>query len=396
MSTKTMTKFKSGILDKFTEIRNDPYAWVAKWKEENKDKKVIAVGIYHFPEEIVHASGALCFGLQEGLDPIVDAYQYIYPSYCGYSRSIVEMGARGILRIFDDVIITDICIQLVKAQHIIHRNFPWPRSVLISPGLDLTKARNKSDVTEDWGRIRTRVESKVGHKITDDDIRHSIEVYNKNRSLLRKIHDMRRKNPGLIRARNMQAIVVAAMVMPKEENNELLTQLIAELEKANPPEREGVPVFLCGHLCHAPKIEVLDMIEEMGGIVVDDDLHTGYRYYAKDARADGDPIEALVDRYKQIDPPCPSRMHPDNNWDLWLLKRAQDAKVKGVIILQPKFCEHQNYAYIWQKKTLSEAGMDHILVETEHEMISLEQIRTKMQAFTEMITAKAMKAKGGK
>ena len=378
----------NGILRKLMEVRNDPYGWVGRWKQAHPDRKVAAVGVYHFPEELVHAGGILPFGLQEGLDPIVDGYSYIYPSYCGYSRSLIDMGPRGNLRMFDGVIITDICIQLVQVHRKLLRNFPQPHLFLHQPSLDLAKERNKRDLIEDYGRLRKEAGAIAGLEIQDDAIRKSIETYNRNRSLLREIHDMRRRNPGLLRARDMQALVMSSMVMPKEEHNDLLMQLIGELDRAEPPVREGVPVFLSGHLCHAPKIEILDMIEEMGGVVVDDDLHTGFRYYAKDAAATGDPMEALVDRFRVIAPDCICRMHPDNRWDEYLLERAKESGAKGVIILQPKFCEHQNFAYIYQKKTLAEGGMDHILIESEHEMISLEQIRTKLQAFVEMIQAK--------
>jgi len=378
----------------FIDIRNDPYDWVNKWKGDNKDKKVVAIGVYHFPEEIVHAAGILPFGLQEGSETIVDGYNYIYPAYCGYTRSLIDMGPRGTLRVFDAVLISDICIQLVKADQTLFRNFPSLHPVLIQPSLDLTKDRNKPDLIEEYKRLKEIVEDIAGHKIDDAALKNSFKVYNKNRALLRKIHKMRSKNPSLIRARDMQAVVMSAMVMPKEENNNMLEEFIAELENKKTAARKGIPVFLSGHLCHAPKIEILDMIEEMGGIVVDDDLHTGYRYYAKDVSLDGDPIEALADRFRIIDPPCPSRIHPDNNWDQFLLKKAKEAGVKGVIILQPKFCEHQNFAYIYQKRTLAEGGMDHILIESEHEMISLEKIRTQMQAFVEMIQAKM--AKGSK
>lgn len=382
------------ILQTFIDIRNDPYGWVKTWKENNKDKKVVAVGVYHFPEEIVHAAGMLPFGLQEGSDPIVDGYSYIYPSYCGYSRSLIDMGPRGNMKMFDGVIITDICIQLVQAQRKWLRNFSQPHLYLHQPSLDLSKERNKRDLTVDYDKLRAQVSDIAGHPIEDAAITNSIKVYNKNRALLRQIHELRRANPGIIKARDMQAVVMSSMVMPKEENNEMLERFITELENVKPVVREGIPVFLSGHLCHAPKIEILDMIEEMGGIVIDDDLHTGYRYYAKDARTDGDPMEALIDRFREIKPDCISRIHPKNRWDEYLLEKAQQAGVKGVIILQPKFCEHQNFAYIYQKKTLPEGGMDHILIESEHEMISLEQIRTKMQAFVEMIQAKTASGKG--
>jgi hypothetical protein len=33
------------ILQTFIDIRNDPYGWVKTWKENSKDKKVVAVDV---------------------------------------------------------------------------------------------------------------------------------------------------------------------------------------------------------------------------------------------------------------------------------------------------------------------------------------------------------------
>jgi benzoyl-CoA reductase/2-hydroxyglutaryl-CoA dehydratase subunit BcrC/BadD/HgdB len=257
---------------------------------------------------------------------------------------------------------------------------------LNQPTVDLRAQRALKDITEEFEKIRSGLSNEIaGSPIDNAAINNSIQVYNQNRSLLKAIHDFRRKNPVLLKARDMQAIIISTMVMQKEESNNLLAKLLKELEMMPTTQINGIPLFLSGHLCQAPKLELLDIIESLGGLVVDDDMFTGYRYFAKDAEVDGDPIRSLVGRYLEIEPPCPTRFHPNNMWDRYILDRALEVGAKGVIILQPKFCEPQMFAYVHQKKTLTEAGMPHILIETEHEMLSFEGIRTRIQAFLEMI-----------
>ena len=375
----------SNILETFTEIRNDPYDWARKWKAEN-NKKVIGVGPMHFPEELVHASGALPFVLQEGSEAVVDGYAYIYPAYCGLTRNIVDMAARGHLDFLDGILLTDICIQMAETYSILWRNFRRGYMALNQPTVDLRAQRALKDITEEFEKIRTGLSNEIaGFPIEDKTIVNSIEVYNRNRSLLRAIYEMRQKQPGLLKARDIQAIVMSAMVMPKEESNIALAKLLKELEMMPSVRIDSTPLFLSGHFCQAPKLELLDIIESLGGVVIDDDLFTGYRYFAKDAAMDNEPIRSLVRRYLEIEPPCPTRFHPNNMWDRYILDRASAAGAKGIIILQPKFCEPQMFGYVHQKKTLTEAGMPHILIETEHEMLSFEGIRTRIQAFLEMI-----------
>jgi benzoyl-CoA reductase/2-hydroxyglutaryl-CoA dehydratase subunit BcrC/BadD/HgdB len=183
----------------------------------------------------------------------------------------------------------------------------------------------------------------------------------------------------------MLSAVVAGMVMPKEEHGALLEKLLARLASEQPVS-QGIKVVLAGSLCDDPAAEVLAMIEELGGMVVDDDLYTGYKYFAADAPEEGDPLVALARRHAS-GIPCPTRHDTSRAKDPadHLLRMVADSGAQAAIILLVKFCEPHGFDYPYLRQRLEAAGVPHFLIETEHEMSNLGQVRTRLQAFIEML-----------
>src|SRR5690606_13088960 len=134
-------------------------------------------------------------------------------------------------------------------------------------------------------------------------------------------------------------MVKSSMVMQREEHNELLEALVAQSEIT--PRDDRVRVHLSGHLCHAPKPELLRIVEESGGVVVDDDLFHGARYISTDADETGSPVDALTDQYLQrnVNIPCPTRAQSDVDWDAYVLDAVRASGAEVVISLLVKYCE---------------------------------------------------------
>jgi len=125
------------------------------------------------------------------------------------------------------------------------------------------------------------------------------------------------------------------------------------------------------------------------GVVVSDDLFTGYRYFAT-ATPDGAgaPMEALAKRYLNQSVPCPTRADYTQDWAEYIAARSGEHGAQGVVVMIVKFCEPHMIYYPHLKAVLAEAGVPHVQIETEHEVVSLEGIRTRLQAFIEMLKRK--------
>jgi benzoyl-CoA reductase subunit C len=175
------------------------------------------------------------------------------------------------------------------------------------------------------------------------------------------------------------------MIMDPAEHAGLLAEALAGTTAAPPDHR--VRVHLSGHLCHAPRRELLEAIEASGAVVVDDDLYHGRRHVSTDVEEDGDPLEALARWYQQrnVNIPCPTRVQQDADWDSWLLDAVRRSGAEAVIHLLPKFCEPHMLYYPELRKALDEAGIPHLQIETEHEGMPLESFRTRIEALVERV-----------
>ncbi len=125
----------------------------------------------------------------------------------------------------------------------------------------------------------------------------------------------------------------------------------------------------------------MGLIEGMGAVFVDDDLYTGYRYYALDVPVNVTPIESLAKRYLDSSLPIPTRSDPTTRWKVFVVDKARDSGAQGVVVLVAKYCEPHLFIYPFIKEALGKAGIPHIMLETEHEVVSLEGMRTRLQAF---------------
>ena len=372
----TSTKIKLSI------PLEDPYQRAKELKKEGK--KVFGVSPMHFPEELLHAGGVLPVVLQESNEPVTYGMAHLYPFFCGFTRSVVDMGVRNKLDCFDTIVFGDMCIQLRHMIKTLKRQMPGTSFVYMQWPLEISE-RFHSTVRDRLNRCKQDIEQLLGNKISDEDLSRSIKLYNQNRRLMRQVIDLARAKPGVLRARDMVGLVQSSMVMPKEEHNQLLEGLIPQLKKKRASTKQKVKLYLAGHLCMAVKVEILDLIEELGGQVVWDDLYTGSRYVASDASEALPPMEALVQRYFNLGIPCPSRMEPKYGWSDYILDKVKQTSAQGVMVLMVKQCGPMLLYYPYLKDVFERERIPFTVLVTEHEVVSFEQIKTRIQAFLEMI-----------
>lgn len=372
------------LMQSFRDVVDRPYERLRQWKESN-EKKVVGCSPMHFPEELVHAAGMLPVVLQESDEPITEGFSYIHPFFCGITRNIIDIASKGELGFFDGLVYSDICIQNRNAVCTLKQVLPkmWVEFLQLPTCLSREGVMDRT--IKELEHMRLRLENMAGRKIDDASLEQSIGVFNRNRSLLRQLHELYKANPALISFREKQLVVQSSMLIPKEEHSELMEDLLAGLEKESPPPVEGKRLFLSGHLCQGPKADILGLIEGMSGVFVDDDLYTGYRYYALDVPVNGSPIESLAKRYLDSSLPIPTRSDPDTRWEDFVVDKARDSGAQGVVVLIAKYCEPHLFIYPFIKEALDKAGIPHVMLETEHEVVSLEGMRTRLQAFIEML-----------
>lgn len=371
-------------------LTNIPYyERLKKWKGET-GKKIIGCCGLHVPEEMIHALGMLPVVLFSGPEPVTLGDLHWQAYMCGPVRGITDLACKGKLDFLDGMVIHDCCHEIRGMADIIKLNAPNIGPVIKPMWFPkmLKRRQTKPRILEELVIYKDWLEQIADRKLTTESLQQSIRVYNENRSLLMKLFNLRRTRHGILSAKQIQNIVTAGMQMSKEEHNDLLKSLLVELESKETSENASVNIILHGSLCNEVPLDILGIIEQVGGTVVDDDLYTGSRYFVTMAPEPADPFEALAERYINMVAPCPSTQDPSNDLGRYLVNMVssnnQDG-FTGVINIITKSCECHCHIYPWIRYALRDAEIPELVLEIEHSTTSFASVKTRIQTFVEMI-----------
>ncbi|AHK34106.1 benzoyl-CoA reductase, subunit C [Rhodococcus opacus PD630] len=368
---------------------DSPTDYVAQWKRTT-GRKALGVFPMNFPSELAHAAGVLPVIIQEDREPITVGRNLLGEFNCGYTRNVADQAALGRLDVYDGFFHADHCIQLLGAIDVVRED---------ESDKPVYFGQLMSSMSDDWafpqvlGKMedfRSELEKFAGRPISTADLARSIDIFDTNRRLMRTIFENRRSGDAALTSAQLQVLVKSSMIMDKEEHSELLRQVTASLNFV--PRNDRIRVHLSGHFCHAPKPELLELIEDCGAIVVDDDLFHGTRYVSTDIGDTGHPLEALASVYLRRNTaiPCPTRVQHEADWDRFLVDSVYASGAQGVIVLMAKFCEPHMLFYPELRKALEAKSIPLLLIETEHEGLPMESIRTRVEALVERIRRKQL------
>jgi len=364
-------------------VARDPRSYVERWRAEHPGQPVIGVLPMNFPREVAYASGALPVIVPDDQQPVTAGRALLPEFYCGFSRNLADQAAAGRFDQYDAVLLADHCIQLVGSSDVVR---------MLQPETPLFFGMLMSSLSDPWAparvaammaEFRAEVEKLADRIVTDEALAAGIKAFNADRALLREIFDQRAAGSTAYSPVELQDLVASAQVMDPIEHHGLLAAVHSGRQLQDRDDR--VRVHLSGHLCHAPRRELLEVIEECGAVIVDDDLWTGRRYLQTDVDESMDPMAAIAAWYgrRNVNLPCPTRVQHDADWDSWLLEAVERSGAEAVLHLIPKFCEPHMLFYPELRKALDAAGIPQLLIETEHEGIPLEAFRTRVEALVE-------------
>jgi len=378
------------ILFRFRQICENRYELPKQLKSESQ-KRVFGYFCTYFPAELVHAAGMLPLRIMG--DKRKGSYTEAHmPSIgCSFIRTALDLGLSGTLDYLDGVIFSHTCDSMKVLSDIWHENFKdkFVDNILFPVKLD--GHYSYQFLVKELKSFKNRLEEYLGISIEKDRLWESIEVYERNRELLKEVYFWNQENPGILRGSDILNMVISSMVIPKEEHNKLLQELISHLKQNKLPQRETqglARVILAGNICAFP--EIVDAIEDSNALVVNDDLCTGSRYFVDrsnhtpDIEKNGDPLAYIARKYLGKSP-CPTKYVPGFSREQALLDMVKESKADGVVFLMLRSCDICFFDYPLLKKALDKEGYPSLFIEYEQQDESFGRVRTRVEAFVETI-----------
>lgn len=370
-------------MSKLEELRRAYQGRFQSWRERKaKGQRIVGWVCTYIPEEVFAAAGLLPIRVGGGAreTPLGDAH--FYANTCTFVRNCLELGLRGEYDFLDGLVTVNTCDHIRRFFDVWQHYLRTPLAQIYHLPCKISAATEEFFL-EELGQIRRDLEGTLGVTVKDDALRESIRLYNRTRSLLRRLYALRsRENPLLTGAEALEALL-PALVLPKEEYNSLLEGLIEELEQRPSPTSGRARLMIIGSQIDDP--EYYRLIEEQGAVVVIDDHCYGTKYFWDPVEEEGDPWRALARRYLQK-APCP-HMHPMGPRLEHLLALARDFRVQGVLYQTIKFCDPhaEVFPVVWN--AFQRAGIPVLNLEREYLLAGAGQWKTRIQAFLESLEA---------
>ncbi len=357
--------------------------WAKEWKKQGK--KVIGVISSYVPEEVIYAAGMLPWRITGTWKENVNLASVYRPSTtCPYCTHVLESFLSGELDFLDGIVIADQDQDVLRLWDVLL----YLNRVPLCLCLHRPYTDRELDCRYYAGEIRrliSSLEDLGGVKITKDALRSSIDTYNQMRSLLSQMYELRKREVPPLSGAEALGITTAAQVMPREQFNQELKALLPYLKD----RKTNLKTFHPRLLVESEKLDnpaYLDLAEE-NCLVAMDDMDTGIRYFiqAVDTILE-DPAYAIAKRYLGR-----HGFAGMFDWDGQLkqvLKWIKEFKIDGVLSLTHAYEVPQRYRMPFLHQKLEAAGIPHTCLEREYHLANVGQLRTRIGAFLEMISAK--------
>jgi benzoyl-CoA reductase subunit C len=359
---------------------------------KKQGKKVIGYLCSYVPVEIITASGFVPFRLKGDVnEPITKADIDMETIVCPLVRSCFDLSVKDNYEFLDGLVIPHACDSICRTYDIWKYTLRLPYSHFINmphgsddSSLDFYKAILNT-FRQSLGRF-------AGREISDDSLARAVRTCNENRKRLRVLADFRKSYPPLISGSEFTRVLVATMSLPVEESLNLLDGVIAEVKLR--PRTTGIElrrIMVVG--AEVDDDEFIRLVEDSGAYMVIDDLCPGTKDYWPDADATPDPMDGIAERYlRRIKCPRTYReqtgTYPEYLEDRFghIGRFIRNFKVDGVILYTYKYCDPFGFEVPAMKSYIESLGTPVIYLEDEYSMSTIARLRTRIQAFYELLS----------
>ncbi|HEY95929.1 MAG TPA: 2-hydroxyacyl-CoA dehydratase [Dehalococcoidia bacterium] len=370
-------------LGKFIEINQTFPKTEEIINRKSQGKKVFGWLCTYVPEEVLHAAGILPvritgYAQETELD---DGSAYLYINNCSFSRSCLQMGLRGEYDYLDGIVAGSTCDGARRLFDLWQHYLDVPFHMILSVPRKYTDRAHKL-YYEQVLQLKENLEQHLDITITDEALVESVSVYNKSRELLKQLYQLRVLDKPPITGAETMEVLNASQRMPKEQFNEYLQELLDELDEKEGTHDTRSRLMVTGSVMNNP--DFVRSIEDLGGLVVTDELCTSTRYWSDPVVLDDRSILDAISRRYLNNFPC-ARMVPSDERFNRILQLAKDYHVDGVISQIIRYCVPYAHDLPLLTDRLKEAGIPTLALDVEYGTSGSGQISTRVQAFLEML-----------
>jgi len=389
-----VAKVESRGLNRVKEIYQDRAQRARELKAEGK--KIIGY-LHLYPVlEMLTALDLVPYSMFGDMrEPITKADAALPTMVCPFLRSLLDLGLKGKYDFLDGVVMAHMCEVGEKLAHVWRTYIDLPYSYFIDTPHTTYRA-SLNHHKEQLKEFKKSLEEFTGKELSQERLREAIRLHNEQRALVRELYELKKPDPPLISGTETIRILIALMSIPVQEGNDLLRQVISEVKQGDhAPEKKSARLLIWGSMMD--NTALVEMIESAGANVVMDDIWVGSQAYFPDVEPTDDPLDGLVHRYLE-ELKCP-RTFPATSVDStkkvymedlgrrfrYIKDYAERWNANGVILETIRYCDIHGYDVPALRDYLDSIGLPNTHIEWDYSEAALAPLRTRIQAFTEVI-----------
>ncbi|MBT0158456.1 2-hydroxyacyl-CoA dehydratase [Candidatus Bathyarchaeota archaeon A05DMB-2] len=364
-------------------------------------KKVIGYMCLFAPTEMILAADAIPVRVNSGWYDTSKLGDRVVPvEVCPVIRSTIGakmIGLSPYLELSDALISVLTCDGMTKLGEILSDYKPvW--------AMPIPRVKDLPQSLRFWREglltVKGQIEALTGNKITRKKLKSAIEKTQKATKAFRRLQELRKGNP-VIMGRDAMLVNQTYMWDDITRWTEKTEALCDELEEKVRRKEwscslDAPRVMVTGTPMIWPDNWKLPTLVEEGtpqGVLVADELCSSERLLYDPVGVDewtmDDMLNAIGERYLMAST-CPCFTSKDGNADRinWMLNKIKEWNVQGVIYYVVRGCMSYAMEYTRIKKVLDGINIPVYYLDTEYTREDVGQMKTRVEAFLEMLTAR--------
>lgn len=255
----------------------------------------------------------------------------------------------------------------------------------------MKREKDKAHWVDELKTFTSVVEELTGTKVEKEKLDESIKLINRKRQALKRLYDLRKNKVLPISGKDAMLVSQIAFYDDPnrfiEKTNELCDELDIRVKEGISIASENTArILVTGTPMAIPNWKMHHIVETSGGVVVCEETCTGTRYFENFVNENNNTLEdqyqSLADRYLGINCAC---FTPNNGRIEDIIRLYEEYNADGVVYYSLPFCTTYATEYKKVKDALDAKNIPVIMIETDYSLQDVGQIKTRLEAFFEMI-----------
>ncbi|HEX2988568.1 MAG TPA: double-cubane-cluster-containing anaerobic reductase [Chloroflexota bacterium] len=353
--------------------------------------KVVATYCVFVPEEITVAAGAINVGLCAGAQFSVPIAEGVLPrNTCPLIKSSFgfKLGRTCPYVQSSHLVVGETtCDGKKKMFELLNEHQP----VYVMEVPNTKTERGRTLWRGEVAAFRDVIEELTGTRITPEALSGAIQLVNARRLALQRLYRTRQADPVPISGKDALVAPQVSFYDDPARDAQMVNALCDELEQ-RVARNEGVfpagtpRILVSGSPMAIPNWKLHHILETSGAAVVCEESCTGTRAFSDLTGETGtsldEQLDDIADRYMKINCAC---FTPNDERVEDIIRLAREYRADGVVHYNLQFCHTYAHEAAKVQAALAKEGIPLLRVETDYSDADTAQLRTRVEAFLEML-----------